>query len=116
MKTKLVLNPLHQDASTTLNPFASAEEFLRSTCAEGLSADDCREVEDQIEALVPALVQLRDGGHIELNARTLVNFGSLDGFSQLAGDKRLTDLNRQRCEAIRVRLVVQGVKVLLGHQ
>lgn len=121
MMTKLILNLSQQGASTTLNPFATAgadwlEEFLRSTCAEGLTAHDRREVEDQIEALVPALVQLRDGGHIELNAMTVASYGTLDGFTRLASDQRLTNLARQNCKAICARLVVQGVKALLGHR
>lgn len=109
-----------QQDSLGSNPFSDAdsawiEGFLRSTCTEGMSAADKSAFEDQIEALVPALVELRDGGHIGMNAKTIADFGTLDGFAQLSCDTRLTELRRQRCESIRVRLVVQGVKAFLGH-
>lgn len=103
----------------SLNPFALAssdemEALLRAMCSHGLSAKEAAEMGDQIEALVPAVVELRDSGHIQLNARTLASFASLDGFSQLANDARLSTLTRRRCEAIRVRMIVHGVKALLG--
>lgn len=106
--------------TASLNPFATApavwiEDFLRLTCADGLRPADRAELEDQIEALVPAVVELRNGGHIQLNAAALASFASSEGFWQLANDARLSDLARRRCEAIRVRMVVQGVKALLGH-
>jgi len=119
MNDYIRFDPAGQPA-TRFNPFEAAdadwiEGFLRMTCVEGVRPADRRELEDQIEALVPALVELRDAGHIELNAMTLARFGTLDGFIQLAGDERLSELSRRRCEAMRVRLVVQGVKALLGH-
>lgn len=124
--TKMILSTgerveFNKQPSAVFNPFAEAdaswiEEFLRSTCAEGLTTAEQREVEDQIEALVPALVELRDGGYIDLNAKSLVDFATLNGFSELASDDRLTVLSRQRCEAIRVRLMVQGVRGLLGQK
>lgn len=120
MNDYIKFDPAGQQA-TRLNPFAEAdadwiEGFLRMTCVEGARAADRAELEDQIEALVPALVELRDAGHIELNALTLASYGTLDGFVQLAGDARLSELSRRRCEAMRVRLVVQGIKALWGHR
>jgi hypothetical protein len=102
------------------NPFATAtsewiDGFLRMTCADGLKSEQRSELDDQIEALVPALIELRDAGHIQLNAAALASFGTLEGFTKLASDGRLSELSRRRCEAIRVRLIVQGVKALLGH-
>lgn len=103
-----------------INPFAAAsademELLLRAMCSEGLLAREAAELDDQIEALAPAVVELRDAGPVQLSASALASFATLDGFSQLAADARLSDLARQRCEAIRVRMVVQGVKALLGH-
>lgn len=106
--------------STTSNPFASAdatwiENFLGSACRGGLTPAEQSELDDQIEALVPALIELRDGGHINLSARSFVEYGSAAGFSQLAKDSRLSRLSQQRCEAIRVRMVVHGIRTFLGH-
>lgn len=106
--------------ATSFNPFgmASAAELdllLRAMCFPGLPPKQAAELDDQIEALVPAVIELRDAGHIQLSASGLRAFATLDGFSQLAADARLSVLARQRCEAIRVRMVVQGVKTLLGH-
>lgn len=103
-----------------LNPFAiaSAEELellLRAMCSQGLTPKQAAELDDQIEALVPAVIELRDAGHVPLSASALRAFATLDGFSQLSADARLSALARRRCEAIRVRMVVQGVKALLGH-
>ena len=103
----------------TYNPFAQASELeieslLRSLCADGLSASDAAELDDQIEALVPAAVELRDGGHLELNARALSELGQLKGFMSLSEDKRLSDLTRLRCAAIRDRMIVRGIDAILG--
>lgn len=106
--------------ATGPNPFAAApmswiEDFLRQTCADGLRPAQRSEMEDQINALVPAIVELRDGGHIQLNARALASFTSEEGISGLARDTRLTEATRRRCEAIRERMIVKGMKALLGH-
>lgn len=103
-----------------LNPFAAAsarwiEDFLRETFAEGLRPTQRSEVEDQIVALVPAVIELRDAGHIQLNAVALASFTSLEGFSRLAKDSRLSDAVRSRCEAVRARMIVRGAKALLGQ-
>lgn len=58
---------------------------------------------------------LRDSFGVELNMKVLSELGMLAGFSQLADDVRLSDLARQRCKAIHTRLVVMGVKAILGH-
>ncbi len=107
-------------STNTLNPFAVASSdelasILRAMCNQGLRANEAVELDDQIEALVPAVIELRDAGYVNLDARTIASFATPDGFSQLAADSRLSDLARRRCEAIRVRMVVQGVKALLGH-
>lgn len=97
-----------------LNDEALAD-LLRTMCKAGLAPAEQAEVEDQIEALVPALVELRDAGHLKLNMAVIAEHGKLDGFMRLADDQRLSDLSRRRCKAIRDRIVAQGVKALLGH-
>lgn len=104
----------------TLNPFAGATEeelshLLRAMCSEGLDAADLAELEDQIGAVVPAVVELRDAGHLVLTARAIADAGKLEGIMELAEDTRLSDLSRNRCRALRDRYIVQGVKALLGH-
>jgi hypothetical protein len=64
---------------------------------------------------VPALIELRDAGHIKLNMRVIIDNSDLDGLMALADDGRLSALSRMRCKAIRDRILVQGVKLLLGH-
>lgn len=96
------------------NPEAIAS-LLRQICAEGLSAEDQIELDDQIEAIVPALVELRDGGYLELNFAVVASHATLHGFTRLADDERLTSLSRARCVAIRNRMIVAGVEALLGH-
>lgn len=101
---------------TSLNPLADApcdfvEDFLRKICS--LTEDDRptqAEIEDQIEALAPALVELRDAGHVNLNMAVAMSYGTLDGFIRLAADERLSSLSRARCAAIRDRLIVFGIK------
>lgn len=102
-------NPLGEITSVDL------EFLLRSICIHELPQQDQAEIEDQIEALAPALVELRDAGHVDLNMSVIASYATLDGFIQLADDERLTDLSRCRCRAIRDRLIVFGVKQLLGH-
>src|SRR5450830_936815 len=111
---------LDPSRGVALNPAAEMsapelETFLRTACSYGLSLPEQVEIEDQIEALAPAIVELRDAGHIKLNMSVIASYGKLDGFIQLADDVRLTDLSRNRCRAIRDRLVVLGVKQILGH-
>lgn len=106
-------------AAVSLNPFERASEIeieglLRALCAFGLSPSEAAELDDQIEALVPAVVELRDGGHLALNVRVLSELGQLEGFMTLAEDERLTDLSRRRCAAIRDRMIVLGVKAIFG--
>lgn len=106
--------------SHTLNPFASAsadeiEALLRAMCAHGLAPADDAELEDQIEALVPAAVELRDTAQMDLNAKVLRDLGTLEGFMSLAADDRLSSLSRQRCAAIRDRMLVHGVRAMLGQ-
>lgn len=103
-----------------LNPFAMAsecemEELLLAMCKEGLSTADQADMHDQIEALVPAVVELRDAGYLQPNARVVSDLGTLNGFMTLAADSRLSDLTRCRCAAIRDRMIVHGVKAMLGH-
>jgi hypothetical protein len=104
----------------TLNPLADAPEdmitaLLRQLCTlEDDSAEPRAKIEDQLEALVPALVELRDAGHLGLNMAVAVSYGTLRGFMQLAGDARLSPLSRARCEAIRNRLIVRSLNALFG--
>lgn len=106
--------------SFVFNPFSSASaDEISQVCltmaGAGLSAAELAELEDQIEATVPALVELRDAGHIELNTREIAVAATVEGMMRLAEDSRLTELSRNRCRAMRDRMVVQGVKQLLGH-
>jgi hypothetical protein len=106
--------------SSTLNMVAdcSSEELtqlLRAACLHGATPSEQAELDDQIEALVAALVELRDRAGIELNARVVSEYGTPEGFGKLADDVRLSNLARQQCRAIYVRLVAQGVKAILGH-
>lgn len=103
-----------------INPFAMAsegemEELLRAMCQEGLSTADQADMHNQIEALVPAVIELRDAGYLQPNARVVSNLGTLNGFMTLAADSRLSDLTRRRCAAICDRMIVRGVKAMLGH-
>jgi len=107
-------------SSNVFNPFAEAsadevETLLRAMCAPGLSASDAAELDDQIEALVSAAIELRDLGFLNLNAKSLSDLSRLDGFMSLASDDRLTSLSRKRCVAIRDRMIIRGVQTLLGH-
>ncbi|MBC9969110.1 hypothetical protein [Ralstonia insidiosa] len=110
-----------QAVTVRFNPLdqASAEEidgFLRQVCAtQGETREEQTEIADQLEALVPALVELRDAGHIPLNMAVVASYGTLDGFMRLAGDERLTPLSRARCAAIRNRLLAQSLKALFRN-
>jgi hypothetical protein len=109
-----------REGSVTLNPFATATaeaagSLLRAVCADGLPADQRAELEDQIEAVVPAVIELRDAGHLVLTVATLLDYGTLSGLARLAEDERLTELSRSRCAAIRNRLMALSVKAVLGH-
>lgn len=104
--------------SNAINPFCSAnaddiELMLRSLCSEGVSPSEISELNDQIEALVCAAVDLRDKGFITLNALTLSEMGQFDGFCSLANDERLSPINRARCSAIRDRMIAVGVEFVL---
>lgn len=115
------LNPTPGNRPADLNPFSGAsaswiENFLRETFSEGLRPPARNEIEDQIVALVPAVIELRDAGHIQLNAVALASFTSLEGFSRLAKDPRLSEAVRSRCEAIRARMIARGAKSMLGHR
>lgn len=104
--------------TVAFNPFAQGsaseiERLLRELCAPGLSDAERSELDDQIEALVPALIELRDAGHLALTARTLAESATLQGLVRLASDTRLSELSRNRCAAVRDRLLVQGIRILL---
>lgn len=109
-----------QITSAVFNPAAACSErkltdLLRAMCTPAEGAADSAEIEDQIKALVPAVIELRDRYGVELNMKVISDFGTLAGFGQLADDARLSDLVRQRCKAIHTRLVVMGVKAIMGH-
>lgn len=104
----------------TLNPFADATEeelsrLLHGMCSEGLNAADLAELDDQIEAVVPAVVELRDAGFLVITARAIADAGKLEGLMELAEDAKLSDLSRNRCRVLRDRYIAQGVKALLGQ-
>lgn len=112
---------LRNQPSIAFNPLACASEdtlaeLLRQMCAHvGDSLDHRAEIDDQLEALVPALVELRETGHLKLNMAVLASYGTLEGFMRLADDERLTPLSRARCAAIRNRLLVHGLKALFRN-
>ncbi|MCC7684791.1 hypothetical protein [Janthinobacterium sp. FW305-128] len=113
-------NRLVTAGAIAFNPAAGLSEYeltelLRVLCTQSDSAIDREEIEDQIEAMVPAVIELRDRFGVELNMKVLGEFGTLAGFGQLADDVRLSSRARQRCKAIHTRLVVMGVKAILGH-
>ncbi|PNE59715.1 hypothetical protein A8H39_00780 [Paraburkholderia fungorum] len=107
--------------TTTMNPWANApaaylEPLLRRMC--DLTNDDPEskaEIDDQIEALVPALVELRDGGYLQLHMAAAASYGTLDGFMRLAGDDRLTPLSRARCQAICNRMLARSLRALFNR-
>lgn len=106
--------------SVTFNPVADLRQddlmaLLRAVCADRTTQDEQTELDDQLEALVPAMIELRDKHGVNLNMRVLANMGTMEGFASLAHDARLSPLARQRCKAIHTRLTVQGVKAFLGH-
>jgi hypothetical protein len=106
----------------TLNPLAEAPadmitSLLRQLCAIADTGDQQQsEIDDQLEALVPALVELRDAGHLRLNMAAAVSYASLEGFMQLADDARLSPLSRARCEAIRNRFLANSIRALFEQQ
>lgn len=88
--------------------------LLLQLCEVGVRTEEDRaELVDQIEAIVPALIELRDGGHVCLNFGVVTSYATLDGFARLAADNRLTPLSRMQCRAIRNRMIACGVKALL---
>lgn len=112
--------PFPDGASASFNPAEclneqALAELLRTMCKSGLIPAEQAGVEDQIEALVPALVELRDAGHLKLNMAVIAEHGKLEDFMRLADDQRLSDLSRRRCKAIRDKLIAQEVKALFGH-
>ena len=107
-------------AAIGLNPFAIGtvrplSDLLRNLCSLGLDDQETAELDDEIEALVPALVELRDRGHLKLNMAVVVDHATFAGFSRLAQDERLSALSRARCVAMRNRKLVIAVKAHLGH-
>lgn len=106
--------------SVTLNPVADATAEDLSTmmlelCRPGVSQDELCELQDKIDAVVPALVELRDAGHIELTLRTIVENATIAGLKALAENTRLSAVHRMHAKAMHDRLIVHGVKALLGH-
>lgn len=90
--------------------------LLLQLCEIGTNSEEGRaELVDQIEAIVPALIELRDSGHISLNLGVVRSYATLDGFTRLAADDRLSPISRMQCRAIRNRMIARGVQALLGH-
>ena len=122
---KATMDALNLDStngrSASFNPLEAIDAdsmgaLLLQLCEIGLNAEEDRaELIDQIEAIVPALIELRDGGYISLNFGVVTTYATLDGFTRLAADDRLTSLTRMQCRAIRNRMIAGGVKALLGH-
>ncbi|MCL6485253.1 MAG: hypothetical protein I4O49_14005 [Janthinobacterium lividum] len=114
----LKVSPEHPSEPLALNPLADAseaavKEFLRQVCSIGADSQEERnEIDEQLEALVPALIELRDAGHIKLNMAVAARYGTLDGFMRLAADERLTPPSRYRCSAIQNRLLAKSLKSL----
>ncbi|HIH2751439.1 TPA: hypothetical protein ACYLN4_007277 [Burkholderia lata] len=116
------IHMLPHTPALSLNPVAAAsadfiDQFLRNLCERGDDTPEIREeLHDQLEALVPALVELRDGGHLSLNMGIVTSMATLPGFMQLAADERLSPLSRARCEAIRNRMVARSIRALFGDR
>lgn len=113
--------PGEQVGHTVFNPAESLSAaeltvLLRTICNRGLTVKQQRELGDQLDAIVPALIELRDAGHMELNMTTIVKNASREGFWNLACDSRLSPTVRQRCKAMHDKILMQDVQALLGHQ
>lgn len=80
--------------------------LMRETVAEHLNAAEQADIDDTLEAVVPALVELRDQHGQELTLYTVVNSATGPGFARLANDERLSRLNRLNCAAMARRHTV----------
>ena len=59
----------------------------------------------QLKAVVPALVELCDAGYIDITMKIIADSCTLDGLMQLAGDVRLSEPSRCRCEVMRDHMI-----------
>jgi hypothetical protein len=99
---------------SNFNPFAigTAEELatlLLFGCDDELSQPERDQLAGEVHAIVPALVELRDAGLLQLNARLIVEYATLEGLTRLSADARLSQGLRARCSAVREQLLVDAV-------
>lgn len=109
-----------QPAAFAFNPLAGAscqevQSLLQQVVIHDVSQEEAAELEDQIEALAHAVVELRDAGHLELNIGAVASLATLDGFASLAADSRLSSLARARCAAIHNRMTASLVRGVHLH-
>ncbi|MTJ93574.1 MAG: hypothetical protein F8N36_12020 [Desulfovibrio sp.] len=111
MPTSNTFNPL--DGLTADQVIALINQLIVDQAP--LSHEDLCEREDRLDAIIPALVELRDEHHQPLTFLTIAEAESLDWFFEAAEDDRLSPETRQNRIALRDRYVVQGVRKLLGY-
>lgn len=109
-----------EPAAFAFNPLAGAsceevESLLRQFVIHDVSNEEAAELEDQVEALAHAVVDLRDAGHLELNLGAVASLATMDGFGSLAADSRLSGLARARCAAIHNRMTASLVRGVHRH-
>jgi hypothetical protein len=83
--------PGHATTPAASNPVGDCSEgeltdLLRRMCLHGDAAD--AEIEDQIEALAPVVIELRDRSGVDLNMKMLSEYGTAFGFSVSSPRKR----------------------------
>ncbi len=98
----------------TFNPFAigTAEELaslLLFGSGDELSQPERDQLAVQVHAIIPALVELRDAGLLQLNARLIAEYATLEGLTRLSADLRLRQGLRARCSAVRDQLIMDAV-------
>lgn len=87
-------------------PAATIDAWMRQALTENMNEEELAELEDTLEALIPALVELRDHHGCALNLRTVTEHACVAGFARLAMDERLSTLNRLNCQAMARRHAV----------
>lgn len=89
----------------SINPIDGLTALELKALLKSLSVDEDSPrqkmlIEQQIDALVPALVELRDGGHQDLNMRVVAELAMPHGFERLSRDARLSESVRHRCAEV----------------
>lgn len=87
-------------------PAATIDAWMRQTLTEHMNEDELAELDDTLEALIPALVELRDQHGCPLDIKTVADHANMTGFARLAMDEQLSSLNRLNCQAMARRHAV----------